>query len=449
MLTEKYKKIHFIGVGGISLSSLASYLISCGAEISGSDRVYSEKIETLNERGCRVWVGSHPEFINSPDLVIFSSAIKENDAELSFCREKGFLCLERNEFLNLLCDDFRYCIAVSGTHGKTTVTSMLVKIFYEADKKFFGHVGGDTIEFGNGYYSGNDYFVTEACEYRKSFLYLKPKIGIILNAETDHPDTYGSLKEVYDAFTEFAETVRKNSGLCIVNGDSDFYRATKIKDAVTVGLTDNNRFRATNVYDYKNGYKGFLICDYGNPIGYIKLSIPGEHNVINALCAFAAAYITGIPSDIICRAINSFKGVKRRFEYVCKYRGCDVYDDYAHHPSEIMAAIDTAKNISNNPLTVLFQPHTYSRTAKLFKEFTTCFDKADRLIILKEYAARETPADGKSAKELFDNLNFKEKYYCDNIIDAVVTLSAATKPSDTVLILGAGDVVNICDILKS
>lgn len=450
MLTEIYKKVHFIGIGGVSLSSLALYLVKNGVRVTGSDRAYSDTLINLSENGCDVWVGSCPEKIKNPDLVVYSSAIKPDDPELVFCKNAGIKCLERNLFLGLLCDDFKCCIAISGTHGKTTVTSMLIKIFHEAEKSFFGHVGGETEEFGNSYFSGNDYFVTEACEYKKSFLSLKPKIAVVLNAETDHPDTYENIEEIYDTFEEFLIATRKNSGLGIVNGDSEFYRKKLSEsDVVTYGLGEQNRFRADQVYEHKKGFKGFLIYDYGTLIGHIRLNIAGEHNVMNALCAFAVSSIVGIPSDIICKALNDFRGVKRRFEYVCKYRGSDVYTDYAHHPSEIKAVIATAKDVSDGPLIVLFQPHTYSRTAKLYNEFIQCFDGADKLVIIKEYPARETPTDGKSARELYFGVDHNDKTYCETILDAIVLLNDQATPNDTILILGAGDIVNICKIIKS
>lgn len=450
MLTDALKKVHFIGIGGISLSSLALYLNENGVSVSGSDRSFSDKLVELNEKGCRVWVGSCPENIKNPDLVVFSSAIPPCDEELSFCRGKNFPCMERNAFLGLLCDDFSYCIGVSGTHGKTTVTSMLIKIFHDANKKFFGHVGGETPDFGNCFFSGNDYFITEACEYKKSFLYLKPKIGIVLNAEADHPDTYENVEEIYDAFYLFLHNAKSNGGLAIVNGDSVFYeKRLRFDDVITFGISEKNRFRATDIYEYKQGYKEFLICDYGNPVGHIRLPIPGEHNVYNALSAFVCAYLAGIPAETVCAALNTFKGVKRRLEYVCKYLGCDVYCDYAHHPSEIKAALNTLSDMSSGKITAVFQPHTFSRTARLFDEFLRCFDRAERLIIVKEYPAREKPSDGKSASDLYKAVDFKEKYYCDNIIDAIVLLDKKILPDDVVVVLGAGDVVNICNIIKN
>ncbi len=450
MIKDTYARAHFIGIGGVSLSSLAVYLVKQGVKVTGSDRCFSDKLTFLNEHGCKVWVGSDVTAIKNPDVVIYSSAIPESDEELIFCRKNGFFCLERNAFLNILCDDFDYCVAVGGTHGKTTVTAMLIKIFAEAKKSFFGHVGGETEEYGNCYYSGNEYLITEACEYRKSMLCLKPEISVVLNAEFDHPDTYGSLEDVYSAFKDFLLSAIDNKGLALTNGDCRFYDYVKsVPSIVTFGLNERNRFRATDIYEYKKGYLGFLIKDYGNLIGNIKLKIPGEHNVTDALAAFATAYLVGIPCGVINSALNSFTGVKRRFEFVCKYFGCDVYTDYAHHPREIAAAIRTAKTISDGKTVVVFQPHTYSRTEKLFDEFTRCFSEADKVVIFKEYAARETPDKGKSALRLYDALPAENKYYCDNIISAAKLISELAAPPDTVLILGAGDIINLCEVIKS
>ncbi len=450
MIKDTYARAHFIGIGGVSLSSLAVYLVKQGVEVTGSDRCFSDKLALLSESGCKVWVGSDVTAIKNPNVVIYSSAIPESDEELIFCRKNNFLCLERNAFLSILCDDFDYCVAVGGTHGKTTVTAMLIKIFAEAEKSFFGHVGGDTEEYGNCYCSGNEYLITEACEYRKSMLCLRPKISVVLNAEFDHPDTYENLEDVYSAFKDFLLSAIENKGLALTSGDCRFYDCVKsVPSIVTFGLNELNRFRATDIYEYKKGFSGFLIKDYDNLIGNIKLKIPGEHNVTDALAAFATAYLAGIPRDVINSALNSFTGVKRRFEYVCKYFGCDVYTDYAHHPREIAAAIRTAKSISDGKTIVVFQPHTYSRTEKLFVEFTRCFSEADAVVIFKEYAARETPDKGKNALLLYDALPTENKYYCDNIISAAKLISELSVPPDTVLILGAGDIINLCEVIKS
>lgn len=450
MIIDTYARVHFIGIGGISLSSLALFLVKNGVAVSGSDRCFSDKLTLLSENGCRVWVGSAPDKIKSPDLVIYSSAVPQCDEELAYCRSHGYACKERKDFLGELCDDFLYCIAIGGTHGKTTVTAMLIKIFADAKMKFFGHVGGDTVDNNGCVFSGYDYFITEACEYRKSLLALNPKISVVLNAEADHPDTYDSIEDIYDVFRRFLNMAISNKGLAITCGDEVFFNSVSdIDGIITYGVGEKNRFRATNIYEYKNGFWGFLICDYGIPIGNIKLPIPGEHNIKNALCAFCTAYASGIPCDGISRSINTFGGVKRRFQRVCKYLGADVFTDYAHHPAEIAATLDTAKRIAKGRLIAVFQPHTYSRTQKLFVEFLQCFDKANSLIILKEYPARETPDKGKSARQLCDALRHPDKRYAADILEAMDIISEKTEPDDLIMIIGAGDVINLCALLDT
>ncbi len=448
MIREEYKRIHFVGIGGVSMSSLARYCLDMEITVSGSDATFSDTVIDLIDGGCRITIGTDPLAIGEIDLLVYSGAIPADNEELVFYKRIGTPCIERNVFLSLISKEFRYCIAVSGTHGKTTVTSMLMKIFYEDRKEFYGHVGGETVDLGGYYYSGKEYMITEACEYRKSMLSLSPKIGVVTNVEYDHPDTYADIDEVYSSFDEFLSNTARNKGLCVVNGDCDFYKKRhRLDEVITYGKEPNNRYRCENVYEYKNGYMGFLITDYGTPIANIKLSVPGEHNVDNALCSYAVARSAGIKNEVISRALASFRGVKRRFEYVAKYRGCDVYTDYAHHPKEIAVTLTLAKSLAKR-IFLLFQPHTYSRTKLLFDEFLEVLNGVEYVVILKEYPAREKPSEGKSAKNLYDNLTVENKYYCENIIDAVAAIDRHAPIDSMILVMGAGDIANICKIIK-
>lgn len=447
---NKLKKVHFIGIGGVSLSSLAQFLLKKGIAVSGSDRSYGEKTAELFEKGCDVWIGVRPEKIENVDLTVYSSAISRDNEELVFCRKNSIPCMERNVFLGELSGKFGCVIAVGGTHGKTTATAMLCSIFIENKSEFYGHVGGDTVDFGNFYYSGDKYLITEACEYRKSLLCLSPDIGIVLNAENDHPDTYKNLSEIYDTFDLFLDKSRKK-GYAVTNGDTAYYNIRQShNDTVTFGFSDSDRFKAANIFEHKKGFYGFTVYDYGNPIAIIYLNIAGKVNVINALAAFTVSYLVGIKPETIVRALDSFKGVKRRFEKTSVFWGANVYTDYAHHPDEIRAALSTAKSIipENKKIYAVFQPHTFSRTARLYNEFVKCFSDCDCLIICKEYAAREVPSDGVSAKLLFDGIEKKEKFYCDNIIDAAALLIKKVSPDDMIMVIGAGDIVNLCELLK-
>lgn len=423
------------------MNALAKLCVKRGYSVTGSDKNYSDRLLELSLMGVKVWVGSEPENMAAPDLVVYSGAIRPDDKELLFAVSNGITCMERSAFLGATASLFKTVIAVAGTHGKTTVTSLIAKILIDSGKKCCCHIGGDAVGIGNLYYSGDDYFLTEACEYRKSLLYLRPSIAVVLNARFDHPDTYRDLSEVYDVFDDFLLSVGKN-GLAVSNGDSDYYKLRRaFSDDITFGLEERDRFRAENVKEYKKGFFGFVICDYGNPLFEVKLPLPGLHNVDNALCAAAVGILLRIPYDSIKRSIESFEGVERRFLKTSVYFGATVYVDYAHHPDEIKASIATAKSMlkDNKRLFCVFQPHTYSRTATLLDDFVSCL-KADDIIIMKEYPAREVPADGKSAKELFCALTNPRKEYFDNIIDIAAYLTEKIRPDDIVLILGAGDI---------
>lgn len=446
---KNLKSVHFIGIGGVSLSSLALFMRARNISVSGSDRVFGDKIPLLAENGCDVWIGVRPEKIKDVQLVVYSGAVPRGNAELLYCKSRGIPCLERCVFLGELSLLFKSTIAIGGTHGKTTVTSMLTHVFLQSRAPFFGHIGGDLKNVGNSCYTGDGYFVTEACEYRRGLLYLRPDIGVVLNAEADHPDTYPTLADVYDAFDEFLDNSRRK-GYAVINGDSQYYKLRQAhNEAVTFGFGENNRFRACDLYEHKNGFFGFSIYEYGNPICQIKLPVPGKHNVLNALACFTAAYLALIPVSVIAASLDSFPGVVRRFEKTSVFMGAEVYSDYAHHPSEIKATIAAARSIAaeRTRITAIFQPHTYSRTAELYGEFLKCFDGADRLLICKEYPARETPDMGMSAKELFNGVVHSNKRYFENIMEIASYLMNEITPDDLILIIGAGDIDNLCYLL--
>lgn len=433
------------------MSSLALFCLSEGKTVTCYDDNYGDKISLLEEKGCRVRIQLPPEENFSPDIGVYSGAIKPDHPELVFLRAKNIPCLERQIFLSEISSLFRYTIAVGGTHGKTTVTSMLAEIFLASGLPFYGHIGGDTVKNGNFVYTGKTFFLTEACEYRKSLLSLRPDIGIVLNAESDHPDTYRTLSDVYDVFDAFLDASRLK-GVSVTNGDTPYFAARqKHNRNVTFGLRPENDFRAENLREYKKGYFGFSISHLGILETQIELSVPGEHNVLNGLSAYAAARIAGISAEAATDALQKFSGVKRRFEKISVFMGAEVYSDYAHHPAEIKAAIATALRIkpAKGKLRVVFQPHTYSRTARLFDAFCECFEGADELLLLKEYPARETPDKGKSAKDLYAKVKASSKKYFANIIDVAACLLQKTAPDDLILVLGAGDVVNLCSLLKN
>ncbi|NCA92015.1 UDP-N-acetylmuramate--L-alanine ligase [bacterium] len=443
------KKVHFIGIGGVSLSSLALLMRENNVAVSGSDRSFSNKLLILEEHGCTVWVGTDVTKINNVDLVVFSSAIPADNEELVFCKVNNIPCMERYIFLGEAAALFDSTIAVAGTHGKTTVTGMIICVMKKSSLPFCGHIGGDIKDIGNFYYSGKKYFVTEACEYRKSLLSLKPKIALVLNAENDHPDTYKNLGEIYDTFDSFFDNT---SQVKITNGDTPYYKARqKHNQIITYGQNIENQYVISNVNEYKKGYFEFSLARYGIPKGTIKLNIAGIHNIYNAAACFVVCDLIGIDNEVIKQGIHEFCGVDRRFQHLGYFLGASVIIDYAHHPSQIEVEINTAKSLleNNRNLFVVFQPHTFSRTAKLFNEFCSCLTPCDELIICKEYSAREKPSDGVSAIALYEKIPHKNKYYYNNIMDIATHLAKKAQAKDIILILGAGDIDNLGSIITA
>ncbi len=444
---SQIKKIHFIGVGGISLSSLACLMRKLNIAVSGSDRTYSEKLLHLEELGCDIWVGTDVLKISNVDLVVYSSAIPCDNDELVYCKMLNIPCVERFIFLGEVATLFNNTIAIAGTHGKTTVTGMIIHTMIKANLPFCGHIGGDLEEIGNFYHSGNMYFVTEACEYRKSLLSIVPSIALVLNAENDHPDTYNNLTEIYDTFDSFLDSSKQLKVLC---GDTPYFHSRQEHNkVVSYGYAVNNEYTISDVKEYRNGYYEFSLSRYGIPKCTIKVGIAGKHNIMNAAACFVICDLLNIDIATICEGIESFYGIKRRFENLGYFMGANVIIDYAHHPSQIDVEISTSKSIldKNAKLYVVFQPHTYSRTAKLFDEFCRSLSNCEELIICKEYSAREQPSDGVSALRLYEKIPHQNKFYYNNIMDIASHLGERVQARDIILILGAGDIDNLGSIL--
>ena len=443
------KRLHFIGIGGISMSSLARFLHEKGYCVSGTDENYTENMTLLQELGINVWSGFEPALIGTPDLVVYSSAIKKDNVELSYCLSNSYVCVERYVLLSYICNLFPYVIGIAGTHGKTTVTSMCADVFYQANLAFYAHIGGDSVNHGNYRYTGDKYFICEACEYRKSLLSLSTQVGVILNVEFDHPDTYKTVPELYDTFDTFFEICSKK-GLKIINSDCTYYQLRQSKnDVITYGYSERADYRITETFSLDNGCLGCKISHFGIPLCEIRLNVVGRHNLINALACVCICHSIGISVEHIKIGLNKFNGVKRRFAYCGIYNGCYVYNDYAHHPSEINVAIDVARSLNKGKLLVVFQPHTYSRTLALKNGFIQALSACDKLVVIKEYPAREKPCDGIDAHTLFKNCINENKYYCKTLMDSIPIINKITAPEDIILILGAGDVINLCSMLTT
>ena len=374
---DKAKPVHMIGIGGISMSGIAEILLSMGYTVTGSDSHLSEITERLEKNNIKVYNGQRAENVIGAGIVVYTAAIKPDNPELSKARELNIPTIERSEFLGELTKLYSETIAVSGTHGKSTTTSMISLIFMEALKDPTIQVGADLKQLnGTNYRIGNSpYFIVEACEYVESFLKFSPKTAIILNIEEDHLDYYRDINHIKSAFYKFAELVPED-GKIIINADNQNCNeiVEKMKSKVITFGIENEKanWTARNIHLNANGHYSFTATSDSLSID-ITLSVFGMHNVYNALAAVATASLYNIEPFIIQKALADFTGAHRRFEYTGTFNNAQVYDDYAHHPTEIKATIEAAKNLPHNKLWIIFQPHTYSRTSTLFDEFANAF----------------------------------------------------------------------------
>lgn len=451
---KQYKNIHAIGIGGIGLSAICEILLSRGYSVSGSDMKESDMTNKLAQMGARVFIGHKAENADNADLLVYSAAIGPDNPELKRAKERGIPCLSRAEMLGHLMSEYENSIAVSGTHGKTTTTSMVSLIMEEAKMDPTILVGGNLGEIGGNCQVGrSQYFVTEACEYVDSFLSLKPRIEIILNIDSDHLDYFKDINQIVRSFDKFAKLVPED-GMIIAYDANPFVSQViqGMKNVVTFGLNANCNYCGKDISFDENGNPGFDVLKDGEYLAHVNLRVPGEHNVLNALAAFACAHSLGVDAETISRTLHSYTGTERRFDILgTTQEGVKIIDDYAHHPTEIMATLSATKNVPHNELWVCFQPHTYTRTLALFEEFADAFEAADHLILAEIYAAREKNIYKISSSQLMEKI--KEKHpdqdvcYIDNFDDMAAYLKANAKRGDMVITMGAGDIYKVGDLL--
>lgn len=440
---NKYFHIHFIGIGGVSMSALARFMLSHGVFVSGSDQVVSHFTTELERAGALIYYGHSPH--NVPyncDLVVYTGAVHVDNVEYVEALARGITIMERSEFLGYVAGMYDDVVAVSGTHGKTTTTSMLGGIFVLAGLNPTIHLGGESEDLGgNMHLGGRHMFVTEACEYRESFKYLTPSVTVVTNIENDHTDYYKSLGEIYSAFGRLA--CRSHTVILFENDILKDYIDRKI-NIVTCGFDGDYDVAGFNLKMDKKGCYSFDVKYNNTYIGRFKLSVIGMHNAKNALCAIAVALLYDIAYDKMYVAIKNFTGVKRRYEKVGEYKGVPVVCDYAHHPTEIHNSINGALT-SHKKILCIFQPHTYSRTLSLMAEFANCFKGVYKLVIYKTYPAREKAINGGRAIDLLNNVKGlrEHKFYCYSKTCLVRTLKEMDKTYDLILVLGAGDIYDI------
>ncbi len=450
---DRPQHIHFIGIGGISMSGLARILLREGFIVSGSDARRSDLTDLLEQDGAIIYEGQRASNISDDtDVVVYTAAIHPDNPEYAEAVRRGLPLLSRAELLGRLMKNYATSVAVAGTHGKTTTTSMITEILLAAGKDPTISVGGMLSSIGGNIRIGSsDLFVTEACEYTNSFLSFSPTIEIILNIEADHLDFFSDIDDIRHSFRLFAEKLPEN-GLLIIGSDiPDVGYITKgLKcRVITTGRDISSGLGAADIVFDDQARAEFTLLKEGRPSGRIKLGVPGEHNVYNSLAAIAACEELGISSEAVKEGLLSFTGTGRRFEKKGEICGVTIIDDYAHHPQEIAATLATARQTPHEKLWCVFQPHTYSRTKALMDDFAAALSAADEVILAPIYAARETDTLGVSSQDLADRINaLGTKATCFSTFDEIETFILENcVHGDLLITMGAGDIDKVGDKL--
>ena len=441
--------IYFIGIGGISMSGLAEILLDEGFTVSGSDMRPSPLTELLEKRGAHIYYGQRRENLSGDlDLVVYTSAIHPDNPEMQAAAALSLPLLTRAELLGQMMKNYKLPIAISGTHDKTTTTSMISEILLHAELDPTLSIGGILKTIGGNIRIGHsEYFVTEACEYTNSFLSFYPKIGLILNIEADHLDFFKDLADIRSSFHRFALLLPLDGALIINGSISDLSEITAdvACPIITFGMDPSFTYSATDITYDEKGCASFTLLREGAPDGHFTLSVPGEHNILNALAAIALADLLSVDPSVTAASLSDFHGTDRRFEYKGRINGITIIDDYAHHPTEITATLKAAANYPHKDLYCVFQPHTFSRTKTFMKDFAKALSHADYVILADIYPARETDNLGISSETLQKELEALGKtcYYFPDFSSIEKFILEKCKPGDLLITMGAGDVVKI------
>ena len=446
---QKPIHIHFIGIGGISMSGLAEILLEEGFTVSGSDTKESPLTKKLESEGARISYGQRAENITAGiDCVVYTAAINRSNPELIEAVARKIPMLTRAELLGQLMKNYDMPIAVSGTHGKTTTTSMISHILLEGDLDPTISVGGILKAIGGNIRVGNsETFITEACEYTNSFLHFFPKIAVILNIEEDHLDFFKDIEDIRHSFHQFAALL-PSDGTLVINGDIQDYPeiyAGLDCHVITYGSSADFDYSAGNISYDESGNVSFDLIKYGEKADRIRLSVTGDHNVSNALASIAVGELLHIPAETIKNGLLAFTGTDRRFEYKGEFNGVTVVDDYAHHPTEIAATLKAARHYPHNNVWCVFQPHTYTRTKAFFHEFAEALSHTDHLVLADIYAARETDTLGISSADLAEEAAKlgTDTHYFPSFEEIEEFLRANCRSGDLLITMGAGDVVKV------
>ncbi|MGQ9780265.1 MAG: UDP-N-acetylmuramate--L-alanine ligase [Bacillota bacterium] len=453
VVISSFQHVHFIGIGGISMSGLARILAARGHKVTGCDRKNSPLVEGLRAEGIEVVIGHDPSHLEGVDLVVYTAAIRPDEPELVAARKGKIKVMDRAGLLGAISSSYPVRIAVAGTHGKTTTTGMIGFVLAELGLDPTVTLGGELLQLGgNLRLGGEKIFLAEACEYVESFLRLAPTIAVVLNIEPDHPDFFRDLAHLREAFARFVGLVPPE-GLVVARTELPNVAAAVTAGAkarvTSFGERAEADFTAAEVEFDREGRPCFTPVVRGRPMGRLRLAVPGFHNVLNALAALAVAEELGLELNAAAEALGRFTGTKRRFERKGFYAGAAIVDDYAHHPTEIRATLNAARRCPYRQIWCVFQPHTYSRTAFLLDDFARALSLADRVIVTDIYAAREIDDGRVHARDLVRRLAAlgKEAVYLPSFSAVVAYLQANVGAGDLILTMGAGDVDRVGEML--
>lgn len=435
--------VHLVGIGGVSMRPLGLVLKGMGMEVTGSDMNASVSTDELIGQGIPVAIGHRAENIAGADCIIRTAAAHNDNPEIAAARAAGIPVFERAQAWGEIMKSYRNAICISGTHGKTTTTSMMTHILMEADMDPTVMIGGYLPLLHAGHRVGHgDTIVLESCEYCDSFLNFFPTLAIVLNVEADHLDYFKDLADIQKSFHKFASLATFG---VVANGDDPHtVQAMEGIDYVSFGLGEGNRIHAANMHPDWRHFD--VICD-GKYYCHLDMGVLGRHNAMNALAASAAAWMMGIPGETVSKGIQSFHGAGRRMEFKGKFNGADVYDDYAHHPDELRATLEAVRSMGYKRVVLAFQPHTYSRTKALFDDFVRELKKSDVVVLAEIYAARERNTIGISSAQLAEQI--PGAVYCETLPDVTAYLRENVREGDIVVTMGAGDIFRAGEALIS
>ncbi len=445
-LLNKVKRIHFIGIGGSGMCPLAEILHSQGYALSGSDNNESDTLSRIKAMGIPVAMGQRAENIEGAEMIVYTAALLKDNPELVAAKNSGIPTFERSEMLGAITEMFNNCLCVCGTHGKTTVSSMLTQILLEANQDPSAVIGGKLpLINSNGRVGQTENMVCEACEFVDTFLKLYPDVAIILNIDEDHLDYFKTLENIIKSFNKFAKMATK---ALIINGDDEntlkAVEDIKDKKIITFGKNTENDYYADNI-EIKSAFPCFDFCSKGEVLGHIELNVPGEHNVYNALAALTAAVYNGVDVKEAITALTHFGGAGRRFERLGTYNGIDIADDYAHHPAELKVTLEAAMKMGYNNVWAVFQPFTFSRTYLLMDDFSDVLKIPDKCVMTEIMGSREVNTYNVYTSQLSEKI--PGSVWFNTFEEVAKHIYENAKEGDLVITLGCGDIYKAAKIL--